>query len=104
MGDVVHEFKLIGTGPRPPYYLVAEHLWGAADVDSDGNSTDRDATDWTELTLILRPHFRERIDVDPVKGAEPLTLLIKSEDRSLAQKAAAFLLAQAGGRLADQER
>jgi hypothetical protein len=96
----LHEFYLIDPGPRPPYGEVAAHLWGqGCDIDSDGDSYPPNATDWTELTVILRPALRLRLDVDPVEGALPLTLWIRSEDEATAAKAAAFLAARAGGEL-----
>lgn len=100
MSDDPYELLLVGPGPRPPFRLVSEHLWGAdADVDSDGNSAQADSTDWTELTLTLRPAYRERIDIDPVEGGVKLALRIKSNNQSLARQAADFLLAHCGGRL-----
>ena len=93
------------AGPATPFALVAQHLWGTAcDFDSDGNSESPSATDWTELTAILRPECRARIDVDPVESVgsgahEPLVLRIHSSDESLARRAAEFLLARCGGTL-----
>lgn len=99
----LHGFYLVNPGPRPPYGDVAAHLWGeGCDIDSDGDSDPSDATDWTELTVILRPALRLRLDVDPVEGAQPLTLWIRSEDETTAAKAAAFLAARAGGELRRQ--
>jgi hypothetical protein len=100
MSDGIHEISLVDPGPRPPFYLVADHLWGkGCNVDADGNSATRDATDWTELTLILRPDYQARVDVDPVEGAQVLTLRISSEQELLARRAAVFLAAHSGGTL-----
>lgn len=99
-------FILRAPGPRPPYYQVAEHLWGSGcKFDSDGNSDHPNATDWTELTVTRRPAPNEqdfaeteRVDIDPV-GARPLVLAIASDNANLARKAAEFLHRQAGGEL-----
>jgi hypothetical protein len=48
-------FLLTSPGSRPPFYRVAQHLWGAGcNFDSDGDSDFPDARDWTELTVVLR--------------------------------------------------
>jgi hypothetical protein len=95
----LHSFYLISPGPRPPFYSVAEYLWGAGcNVDSDGDSDPADSSDWTELTLILRtdPGEGPRVDVDPLDGPA-LVLWIRSEDERLAERTAAFLAGQSGG-------
>lgn len=99
-------FLLTAPGPRPPFFRVAEHLWGPdSDYDSDGNSRTPEASDWTELTLSLRaPQWQQdnteqRVDVDPVDADGPLTLAIVSNDDDLASRAAAFLHREAGGEL-----
>lgn len=95
-----HVFHLVNPGPRPPFPMVAEHLWGPdCDFDSDGDSVQPDVRDWTELTLTLRPAYDQRVDVDPVEGEMNLTLQIRSTDGSLAEKAAEFLAAYSGGML-----
>jgi hypothetical protein len=97
-------FLLTAPGPRPPYYRLAHHLWGpGADFDSDGDSIDPDATDWTELTLSLRDASGkssdfERVDIDRLDH-EPLILAVVSENADLARKAAEFLQRKAGGEL-----
>lgn len=97
---MAHEFILSNPGLRPPYWAVAEHVWGAGcDFDSDGDSSVPDASDWTELTVILRSDECQRIDIDPVEAAEPFTLRIRSEDEQLAKKAAEFLAVRSGGEL-----
>lgn len=95
----MHKLYLIAPGPRPPFYEVAQALWGNADFDSDGDSDTPDAVDWTELTLSRRPDEVERVDVDPVGGAGPLVLCIKSENAELTRRAADFLWQRAGGSL-----
>lgn len=96
----MHTFLLSSPGNRPPYYALAEHVWGlGCDIDSDGNSSTPDATDWTELTIRLRSKAEERIDVDPVGSTEPLVLSIRSENGELAHRAAVFLRDAAGGEL-----
>jgi len=89
---------LSGPGPRPPFAEVAHHLWGGADFDSDGNSeTPADVT-WTELTLVRRPLYDERVDIDPV-SVDPLVLRITSETPGLARRVAEFLARSCGGTL-----
>lgn len=85
-------FYLVAPGGRPPYGWVADHLWGSeANVDSDGNSSTPDDTQWTELSLILRGAADEaEVHIDPVTTS-PLILQIKSPDASLAERAATFL-------------
>ena len=68
----LYAFHLSEPGPRPPYYAVAEHLWGpGCNIDSDGDSFPRDASNWTELTIVLRSGFGRRVDVDPANDAPP---------------------------------
>jgi len=94
-------YLLTASGPRPPYYSLAEHLWGAGcDFDSDGDSKEPDATDWTELTVILRSAPEQRVDIDPVDDQELLVLAIRSDCEELARRAAEFLQREAGGELA----
>ena len=84
---------LISPGPRPPYGQVADHLWGAgADVDTDGNSTDPNDTNWTELTVQTRPDPDDlnRIDVDLVSDL-PLVLRVMASSPALAERVAGFL-------------
>lgn len=85
------EFRIHAPGPRPPFLLVAEHLWGAGiDFDSDGDSRTPDDPNWTELTVIRRGESSERVDVDPVSES-PLVLKVVSESRDLALRLANFL-------------
>jgi len=93
---------LIDPGPRPVVSDVAEYLWGAGcDVDSDGNATAANDRSWTELTLTLRPGYRQRIDVDPLDDRQPLVLVIRSETDELAQRIGSFLHSASGGELSD---
>ncbi len=100
-------FLLSAPGPRPPYYRVAEHLWGeGCDFDSDGDSSEPAATDWTELTVTLRgkaweqdAEIEERVDIDPVDADGLLVLAIKSDNETLARRTAEFLQGTAGGKL-----
>ena len=75
----------------PPYYDVAEYLWGkGVDIDSDGDSYPADATDWTELTLILRSDTTQRVDIDP----SPLNtnfLVLKASNQHLKSAVVTFL-------------
>lgn len=97
----MHSFYLVAPGPRPPFYSLAEHLWGAGcDIDSDGDSEPPDSSDWTELTLILRTGQEEepRVDVDPLDDPS-LVLWIRSDDEQLARRAAEYLHEHSGGTL-----
>lgn len=86
----MHIIHVSAVGRRPPYGKVAEYLWGAGcNIDSDGNSRTPDDEEWTELTLSHRDG-PGRVDVDPLVD-DPLILAIKSEDRALAEKVAAFI-------------
>ena len=96
----MYMFLLSSPGPRPPYYEVAHHLWGAdCNFDSDGDSYDRETTQWTELTVALRPDLIERVDVDPIDKDGPLVLKIESMHEELARRAAEFLRDRSGGTL-----
>lgn len=98
----MHALYLVQPGLRPYFDDIASHLWGAGcDFDSDGNDDDLPSGNWTELTVALRPEGDLRLDIDPLDDAQPLVLVIRSEDKNLAEKAALFLLSQAGGTLTD---
>lgn len=90
-----HALLLQQPGPRPAFYRVAEHLWGAGcNVDSDGDSRTTDDDQWTELTLILRNSSH----IEPL-SLTPLVLLIRASQADLGQKAAQFIQSVAGGTL-----
>ena len=58
------EFRIENAGPRPPYFAVAEHLWGpGVDIDSDGDSATPEDPNWTELTVIRRKSPHERVEM-----------------------------------------
>ncbi len=89
---------LIQPGPRPPFYSIAEHLWGAGcDIDSDGNSQTPEDTQWTELTLTLRT-TGERVDIDPISAA-PLILNVRGESMQVVLKVANFIIEHSGGKM-----
>lgn len=93
---------LLNPGPRPAFTNVAVHIWGeGCEVDTDGNATAVDDSSWTELTLTLRPAYRERIDIDPLDDLQPIVLVIRSENDELANRAALFLHGECGGALSD---
>ena len=99
---MLYRILLKSPGPRPPFYKLAEHLWGAdCHVDSDGDSIPPDTQFWTELTLAPSgPDDAERLDIDPiVDSAGHLSLLIRSESESIAARAADYLYQIAGGEL-----
>ena len=71
----MYSIFLIAPGPRPFFGDVAEHLWGPGrDIDSDGNADDPLSDRWTELTLILRPDYEQRVDIDPLDDREPIII------------------------------
>jgi hypothetical protein len=83
-------------GSRPPYRSLARYLWGDVDFDSDGNGDEN--PNWTELTLIHRPDYDERIDINPI-SEDPLVLKISSSTSGLALRAAEYLVQNCGGHL-----
>jgi len=93
---------LSNPGTRPPIEEVAHHLWGDANFDSDGNA-DTHYSNWTELTVIRRPDYDERVDIDPVSD-NPLVLKICSSTPGPARRAAEFLAHSCGGVLTQQAR
>ena len=69
----MHAFHLSSPGKRPPFYELAQHLWGVGcDVDSDGNSSNPDATDWTELTIRLRYSAKIKRRLSSLAACQPL--------------------------------
>jgi hypothetical protein len=100
----LHSFLIVAPGPRPPFYSVAEHLWGeGCDVDSDGDSSAPGARDWTELAIALRPALEEWVEIEPVGGLSRLALRVKSNSLKLAEKAARFLAKYTGGKCSREE-
>ena len=94
-----HSIHLKGLGPRPAYYLIAEHLWGAGcDIDSDGNSSSSEDSEWTELTLSLRGESGQHLEIDPLPS-QPLVLVVRSSQETLARRAAEFIVSVSGGTL-----
>jgi hypothetical protein len=93
-----HVVHLRNPGPRPAFYLVAHHLWGAScNIDSDGNSSTPEDDNWTELSLFLREASpSEQIHVDPVSD-DPLVLAIRSPSAALCERVAAYLARTTGG-------
>ena len=82
-------FKVELVGKMPPYYDIAEFLWGkSVDIDSDGNSEHSRSVDWNELTIILRSDESQRVDIDP---AEDGFLYIGSEDKKLLARVVSYL-------------
>ena len=85
------ETKIEVIGKMPPFYQIAETLWGkGVDVDSDGNSNTPQSTDWNELTLILRSDTDQRIDIDPLDNNENY-LLLRASNKELSTKTMAYL-------------
>lgn len=94
-----YRINVVKPGPRPPYYKVAEHLWGpGCNIDSDGNSEEPEDDQWTELAIELRDGEGKRVDVDPV-SMTPLILQVRSSSFQLAEAVAVFIVQQSGGEL-----
>ena len=63
------ECKVELVGEMPPFYDIAEFLWGkGVDIDSDGNAEHSRSTTWSELTIILRSDLSQRVDIDPAEN------------------------------------
>lgn len=78
-------------GDMPPYYEVAHALWGKeCDFDSDGDSEPYDSICWRELTVILRPELRERVDIDPLESDRD-TIHIRANSVELLNATCRFL-------------
>lgn len=89
--------NIVEPGLRPPFYQIAEHLWGSnCNIDSDGNSETPDDARWTELSIELRGGAGQRVDVDPI-SVEPLVLQVRSTSLHLAQEVARFIVRHCGG-------
>ena len=85
---------------RPPFPCVAVFLWGPdVDIDSDGNSSWVGDPEWTELTVIDRRNWGDRVDVDPVRE-DPLVLKVRSALAPLAARTAYYLATVTGGGIA----
>lgn len=94
-----YRINIAEPGPRPPYYRVAEHLWGVGcNIDSDGNSQAPEDTQWTALTVELRGATEQRVDIDPL-STEPLILQVRAPSMQLAQEVAKFIVECSGGKV-----
>lgn len=83
------EVKVELVGKMPPFYDIAEFLWGkGVDIDSDGNSDHPRSTNWNELTIILRSDLSQRVDIDP---AEDGSLKVCSQDGELLSRVISYL-------------
>jgi hypothetical protein len=92
-------YYLRSPGPRPPFGQVVDHAFGPnAHVDTDGNSSTPNATDWTELYIALRPDHSPVVDICPTDASEN-SLRIEATSSHLAERVAEFLLAHCGGEL-----
>lgn len=97
--DYAHELFLIMPGLRPPFYEVVDHVYGQDDtVDTDGDSSSREATDWTWLYMQLRkPPYREQPVIEVAMLESENVMRIASDRADLAEKTAIFLADRAGG-------
>ncbi len=79
-------------GPMPLFVKVAEALWGVGvDYDSDGDSSFPEDTNWRELTVILRPDYDERVDIDP-DGDDRNSIILRSDSQVLLTRTLNFLV------------
>ena len=102
MNPEVTTFFVRTPNPRPDFRSVAVFLWDEEhDYDSDGDCLYPADRNWTELTLDSRERENERVDVDPV-SEEPLTLKVKSEQPSLAVRAAYYLAVVTQGAVSEE--
>jgi hypothetical protein len=103
MKNEVTSFFVRTPNPRPDFWSVAVFLWGEQhDFDSDGDCLYPADRNWTELTLDSRERKDERIDVDPVGDAPPLTLKVQSERWHLAARVAYYLALATDGTLSEE--
>lgn len=61
--DYAHELFLIEPGDRPPFSEVVQHVYGPTEaVDTDGDSSSREATNWTWRYIQSRkpPHLEQQ--------------------------------------------
>jgi len=87
----VHSRIVDIVGSMPPYYEVAYAIWGNdADFDTDGDSDTPESTSWRELTVTLRPDYKERLDIDPFED-NMQKLNIKATSQDVLERACAFL-------------
>ena len=90
---------LRNPGPRPPFYEVVDHVFGRDhEVDTDGNSLERDSTSWTELWVVSRENALLKLDIEPI-GERPLALRVSGSTQAIVDRAARFLLEATGGEL-----
>ncbi|GGX17590.1 hypothetical protein [Undibacterium macrobrachii] len=95
-----HEYiiHLVNPSSRPPFYLVADRLWGiGCNIDSDGDSIVPEDTEWTELYLRLRGGSEfDEVNIGPISD-NPLILAVRSPSKFLCENTAAFLQTISGG-------
>ena len=77
-------------GPRPRFPDVCALLAPGDSVDTDGNAASADDTGWTELYCAARDGSGAMFDISEAR-AEPLTLVVTSEERGTAARVALFL-------------
>ena len=81
--------KVIGN--MPPFYEVAEAIWGrGVDIDSDGDSSHPEDTNWRELTVTLRPDCDQRLDIDPTEKDRDIVFL-RATSHEILERALDFL-------------
>jgi hypothetical protein len=92
-----HAIQIRAPGPRPEFYLIAEHLWGiGCEIDSDGNSLTPEDREWTELTISLRSSHEDRVDIDQL-SVDPLVLVVHSVKAELCKRTVDFIISVSGG-------
>jgi hypothetical protein len=99
--DYAYELFVLGPGARLPFYEVVQFVYDASDtVDTDGDSSSREATDWTWLYMQVRkPPYRKQpvVEVTMLEG-QPV-IRVASDEKTLAEKTAHFLASRTGGTL-----
>lgn len=87
-------------GLRPPYREVVEHIYGVgANVDTEGDSNPSSRTDWTWLSMGLRPSS-DLPDIEVLMPAgQTGCMVVQSNDEQLAIRTASFLANRTGGRI-----
>lgn len=71
-------------GMLPPFSEVAYAIWGDdVDFDSDGDSINPDSTTWRELSIILRPDYEERLDIDPISDDKDTIKIVATSQQVL---------------------
>lgn len=103
MDSYQYRVKIKGVGLRPPYGEVVDHVYGiGANVDTDGDSSTPSSIDWTWLCMCQRPTRNAPVVEAILSDDRSDVMIVASEDRQLAYRAAEFLAARTGGKLINE--